>query len=156
MGISDSRFHMWRAVVALAHADGRIAPEEKDLVNGYLAHVPFTSEQKEILQDDMTEPQDMVEMFDRISAPEDQGEFFEFARMMNWCDGDYDSQEEKIFERLKSTQMHRVNPDKMRQVLQETRDAQRIQEAAEDAAFRAQAQKNFKLGAFLKFGRKRT
>lgn len=133
-GITESRFYMWRAVIALVHADHVVTPEEKELAESYLANVSFSEEQGKTLQEDLLEAQNIEEMFNQITEPSDQGEFFGFARMMVWCDGDYDRQEEEIFERLKNIQMNRINPEELKSTIQESRrffDMERLKENAE-------------------------
>jgi hypothetical protein len=98
---SDSHFYMWRAVFAMAYADGSLALEEQGLLYDYLDTVPFSDEQLEILREDVATPQDVDEMFLRVTEPEDRRIFFEMARTLVWCDGDYDAQEKVIIERLK-------------------------------------------------------
>lgn len=154
--VSDSRFHMWRAVIALAHADARIAPEERDFIANYFQHVPFAPEQRAVLERDIERPQEPAAMFDKIIEPADQGEFFQFARMIVWSDGDYDAQEEAIFELVKGTQMGRVDEESLRRMVADTRAASAAQREKEDEAVRQQARNTFKVRAFVPrvFGRK--
>ena len=56
-GISESRFKMWRAVFAMAHADGLVTDHEKSFMENYLEKVPFSPEQREILREDMRDPE---------------------------------------------------------------------------------------------------
>ena len=41
----------------------------------------------------------------------DQSEFFQFARALVWCDGDYDEQEVVIKERVTAKQMAKFDID---------------------------------------------
>ncbi|MCB9983248.1 MAG: TerB family tellurite resistance protein [Rhodospirillales bacterium] len=122
-GVSESRFYMWRAVFALAHIDRVVTDEEQALAGRYLESVPFSEEQKAVLRQDLLEAQDIEEMFEQIADPADQSEFFGFARLMVWCDGDFDQQEEEIFDRLKGIQMGRVNPEALREMVRQSRGA---------------------------------
>lgn len=149
-GLSDSRFNMWRAVVALAHLDDYIAVEEQDFIGRYLQNVPFDEEQKAVLLNELAEGGDVKEFFDQITEPSDQSDFFEFARMICWCDGDYDAQEEKIFEYLKGVQMHRVNEGAMYNLVRETRRSERLVRAQEDEEFEKTAEGLLSLGAIIR------
>lgn len=148
-GVSESRFYMWRAVIALAHADNRVTEEEHEFIDRYLHNVPFSDSQREVLIDDVLNAKNVTEMFDQVSEPTDRGEFFEFARMIVWCDGDYDAQEEKLFAHLKDTQMHRVDKGSMEQLARDTRESERLKRAQEDEEFKAQAHRLVGLGTII-------
>lgn len=138
-GVSESRFYMWRAVIALVHADHVVTLEEKELAESYLGNVDFSEEQVAILREDLLEAQDIEEMFNNITDPVDQGEFFGFARLMVWCDGDFDRQEEEIFSRLKDIQMRRVDQDSLQHMVRETREVFDIARLKQDEEFRKEA-----------------
>lgn len=150
--ITDSRFHMWRAVIALAHADNRIDDQEREFADNYLVHVPFSDEQKVMLRRDLDKAQDVQAMFNKITDRADQAEFFEFARMIVWCDGNLDEQEDKIFEYVKDAQMFTLNEAEMRKIVRETRESGKAQRAAEDAQFEADADKLLGFRAVIRRG----
>lgn len=103
--LSDSRFNMWRAVVAMVHADGVVTPHELDFVNRHIVDLTLSTGQRSIIQEDVKAPQDVYQMFSRIDTPEDKRDFFVLARALSWCDGDLDRQETKILETLHVTHM---------------------------------------------------
>lgn len=148
--ITDSRFHMWRTVVALAHADGVVVPEEEAFVENYISTLPFTDEQRETLREDLRTPQNAYEMFEQISERSDQAEFFQFARMLIWCDGDLDRQEDQIFKHLQKEQMRDVGIDNMQRLAEETRDLERIRRMREDEIFEKKADDLAGLQSMLK------
>lgn len=148
--ISKSRFHMWRAVFAMAHADHVVTDEEKAFMENYLDNVPFSEEQKEVLREDMVTAQDVSEMFFMITEPEDQGQFFQFARELVWCDGDFDAQEEAIKERLKADQIDKMNLGRLETELHRSRAEARMEKTAEKREFEQQADSLLGLGSFLR------
>ncbi|MCB1721440.1 MAG: TerB family tellurite resistance protein [Rhodospirillales bacterium] len=149
-GVSESRFYMWRAVFALAHIDRVVTDEEKALAGRYLESVPFSEEQKAVLRQDLIDAQDIEEMFEQIDDPADQSEFFGFARLMVWCDGDFDQQEEEIFDRIKGIQMERINPEALREMVQQSRGAFNLDRLKEEQAFEEQAKDLVSLKRLLK------
>ena len=149
-GLNESRFNMWRAVFAMAHTDHVVTQEEKDFMRNYLLNVPFSDEQRDVLQDDIENPQHIEEMFDRISSPEDRGEFFQFARMLCWCDGDFHAQEEEIKTRLNDLQMKHLDMVKLEKELALTREMGEWQREKDDVAFRDTAGGIVGLGAFMR------
>ncbi len=112
-GVSESTFYMWRAIFALAHADHVVSDEEKKFINKTLATVGFSDAQKQLLEKDIATPQDVTEMFMRISDQEDRSHFFYFARMLLWSDGDFAQQEQAILTELARTHFHSADVDKM-------------------------------------------
>ncbi|HPF77947.1 MAG TPA: hypothetical protein PLF01_01525 [Alphaproteobacteria bacterium] len=117
-GITESRFYMWRAVVAMVHADGVVTPHELAFVNDYLADIDLSAEQIEMVGHDLQTPQDVYEMFARITDRQDKKDFFALARALSWCDGDYDGQEKIIIEHLEKVHMN----DDIIDILEESRE----------------------------------
>ena len=87
--VTESRFYMWRAVVALAHADGVVTPHEISFIHEYAQNISFTKGQVSTLADDLQTPQDTYDMFARIMDQSDKKDFFALARALSWCDGDF-------------------------------------------------------------------
>lgn len=148
-GLPESRFNMWRAVVALVHVDGRVTTEEKELVESYMGNLPLSAQQVAILREDLVDAQDVGDMFGRITAPEDQGEFFQFARIMNWSDGDLDAQEDEIFNKFQDTQMGKLDQAALQAMVKETRKAFSLDRLKQDAEFEADAKGVVGLGRLL-------
>ena len=149
-GLNESRFNMWRAVFAMAHADHVVTQDEKDFMENYLNHVPFSDVQKDILRGDMEHAQSVDEMFDGISVAEDRGEFFQFARMLCWCDGDFDAQEEEIKNKLSDLQMRHIDMAGLEKELALTREMAEWQREKDEVAFRDTAEDIIGLGAFMR------
>lgn len=116
--LSNSRFNMWRAVVAMIHADGIVTPHEIDFVNRHILDLSLSEGQLKTIQTDVQTPQDVYGMFVMIEAPEDKRDFFVLARALSWCDGDMDKQEERILDTLHATHM----ADDERALLDESSD----------------------------------
>lgn len=100
-GMTESRFYMWRSVFALAHADGQVTEKERRFMEIYLSRLSLTPEQKEILTGDVESRQDVSLMFSKMTAEKDVEDFFNFARLLVWCDGDFDEQERQIMDMLR-------------------------------------------------------
>lgn len=113
MPLTTSRFYMWRAVFALAHADGVVTHEEAQFLSRHLARLPLTAEQREILTEDVREPQNPSLMFSRISNQVDRKDFFVHARLLVWCDNDYDAQEQKILGALQREYLNNLDDDEL-------------------------------------------
>lgn len=109
--VSESRFHMWRAVFALSHADHAVSDEEQKFMFRALASEDFSEGQKEILEQDMRIAQDPARHFARISDQRDRTQFFYFARMLLWSDGDFAKQEQEIMTALEKVNLETADID---------------------------------------------
>jgi uncharacterized membrane protein YebE (DUF533 family) len=98
--LNNSRFNMWRAVVAMAHADGVVTLPELSFINEYLKEINLSSSQREVIGEDLRNAQDIIVLFSQITEQQDQVDFFALARALSWSDGDFDAQEKKIIKRL--------------------------------------------------------
>jgi len=110
-GVSESRFHMWRAVFALSHADHVVTDEEQRFMFRALASEDFSQEQKDILEQDMRVAQDPARHFTRITDQRDRTQFFYFARMLLWSDGDFAKQEQEIVTALEKVNLETADID---------------------------------------------
>lgn len=102
--ITPSRFTMWRAVVAMVHADGIVTPHELSFINENIKGQGFTAEQLGVIAEDLQVPQDTYEMYNQIEYQEDKRDFFALARALSWSDGDFDNQEAAILRNLEKLQ----------------------------------------------------
>jgi uncharacterized membrane protein YebE (DUF533 family) len=110
---------MWRAVVAMIHADGVVTPHELAFINDYIPDLNLSRTQLEMIADDLQNPKSVYGMYERIVTSDDRHDFFALARALSWCDGDFDEQEEKIIDALERA---RVDEENWR-LMQESRDA---------------------------------
>ena len=101
--LSESRFYMWRTVVAMIHADGVVTPHELAFVHDYMKDLELSEEQQKTIHQDIEQPQPIHEMFGEIEELQDRKEFFALARALCWCDGDFDAQEKSILEYLEQS-----------------------------------------------------
>lgn len=144
-GVSESRFNMWRAVFALAHVDGRVVPEEFEFMARYLNAIPFSETQRKTLMRDMEKPGGEIGAFlEKVTETPDQADFFQFARMICWCDSDYNTQEEAIYDMFLREQLEKFNIAHMRKELNKTRELSLMKLLAEDEKFQKDA--NEKVG----------
>lgn len=104
---------MWRTVFAVAHADGVISGGEVRMMVETIEDHDFSEEQKDVLTEDIKNPQDPAEMFAKISDARDQANFFKFAREMVWADGDFGEDEQKILTDLIGDHIKTVDFDSL-------------------------------------------
>ncbi len=109
--ITRSQFYMWRTLFALAHVDSIVSAEEVRFMAEALEDIPFSPEQRLILEDDIKHGQDVEGMFFQITDLQDQSAFFRFARNLVHVDGDFGPEEQKIMLRLQEMHLKRANVD---------------------------------------------
>lgn len=107
--VTESQFFMWRTLFALAHVDRYVSNDELRFMAEALEDVPFSEEQKNVLTQDIKEPQDVFEMYKLIRDDTDRIEFFRFAHDMVWIDGDFGPEEQKIMLKLQEEQVRRTD-----------------------------------------------
>lgn len=149
-GLSKSRFNMWRAVVAMAHADGLVVDDERHMIENYLSAVPFSDAQKKQIHDDLDKPADPAALFAAISNPEDRGMFFQFARALVWSDGDDSAQEEAILQRLEKLEMDQIHAGDLERAMAADYKDSILRHIDEDKELRAEARQSLSLGTVFK------
>lgn len=112
-GLSESRFNMWRAVVAMAHADDVVKPHEINFILENTQNVPMTEEQRATLAEDLRKSVPMQTVFDKISHPRDKEDFFHLARAICWSDGDFDEMEQEMLRQLHGLSLSRDDEETM-------------------------------------------
>jgi hypothetical protein len=111
--LDESQFYMWRTLFALVHADHVVTREEQTFMESALDQLTLTDYQRSILVSDTMESADIAEMFKRITDQNDRVEFFRHARILVWCDGDFDQLEQEILAQLTRTHASDVDFDKL-------------------------------------------
>lgn len=92
---------MWRAVIAMIHADHVVKPHEINFILEHTRALPMSAEQRSMLKADLSSPVSMDESFSAITSPIDREDFFHLARAIAWADGHFDDRERALLDRLK-------------------------------------------------------
>ncbi|CBW27255.1 hypothetical protein BMS_2462 [Halobacteriovorax marinus SJ] len=85
--ISESKFQMWRGTIALAQVDNHVSKEEKLWLDQHLKKIPFTKEQREILQNDFEKGIKLDDIFLNSLEPRERGMLVSFANTIFKRDG---------------------------------------------------------------------
>ncbi len=101
MSLSESRFHMWRAVAAMIHADDMVLPHEINFIIESTKDLPLSEEQRAILTWDMSHPSDIEKHFVKITHPRDKEDFFHLSRAISWSDGEFDEREQSLLRKVR-------------------------------------------------------
>lgn len=99
-GLSDSQFNMWRAVIAMIHADSVVRPHEVNFILENTRELPLSDEQRGMLNDDILRPANIDPLFKAITNPKDKEQFFHLAKAIAWSDGDFNERERDMLHAL--------------------------------------------------------
>lgn len=102
MGISDSRFNMWRAVAAMMHADEIVQPHEVNFILESTKDLELSFAQRQTLIGDLEVAGDMEAFYKNITAPRDKEDFFHLARAIAWSDGEMDAREQALLQKVRT------------------------------------------------------
>lgn len=123
---SESRFYMWRAIFAVAHADGIVTVEETDFLARCFDEENLSSGQREILMKDLGTPRDVTTMFANISDEKDRIDFFILAQDLSASDGSYCNDERRMINSLKKENLLGFAPNVLNQKILERQATRRI------------------------------
>lgn len=107
--LTQSKFAMWRAAVALAHADKNLSPEEEGLIHDYLSHASLTEEQQKILETDIKNGITLDSILPEITETKDRAHLINFARVLFHIDGEFCDAEKEILEKLNQYHQSTLN-----------------------------------------------
>ncbi len=113
--ISDSRFHMWRCLVAISHADAVVTAEELGFIKKAMAAERLSDDQRAVLDHDLVHKQDIHALFSYVTDERDRSELFDHARTLVWSDGEFGEDEQELLIDLKRMYLQSVDFDNLEQ-----------------------------------------
>lgn len=121
--MDNSRFHMWRAMVALTKVDHHIDDAEVETLQAYFDKIQGTDEQHQQLRDDLKSPPDLDAMLSQVTEPGHRSQIVYYARILFHSDGDFHVEEEKALKALHTKAMANVDlKASLREVEEVTKD----------------------------------
>jgi len=116
--VSNDELYMFRCLISMAHSDHAFEAPEKAFIEKILDGNSFSDEQRQILVNDMSNPQPVEELLPQITQPVNRAQVVHFARVMAYRDGELEPQEDTILAKLHGSAMKKVDLDKARQDVQ--------------------------------------
>ena len=151
--ISTSQFYMWRAVIAVAHADDLVQDAERAYLNRVIANMDrvngLTDDQKSIFAADIETPQKISDLLPYINDPQWRGQLIYFAGMLAHADGTLDPREDDIIKKLRADQMASLHLDEIRAHAKQVTADELFKHEMELNALRPQTGLSGLLDAFL-------
>ena len=149
--LSDSAFHMWRCIIAVAHADGIVQDAElehlKKIFSGMERDGLLNADQREILGQDLVGPQNVSTLLKRVTSQEDRHQLVYAAALMAQTSGDLDPGEEEVIRKISAGTLGEAE---VSQLLNDVRKALE-DKATQEALARARAERPRGLRAIVRF-----
>jgi uncharacterized tellurite resistance protein B-like protein len=149
--LSDSAFHMWRCIVAVAHADGIVQDAELEHLKKIFAGMEhdglLNADQREVLGQDLVSPQSISTLLKRVTGQADRVQLAYAAALMAQASGDLDPGEEQIIRKISAGTLAEAE---VNQLLSDVRRALE-DKATQEALARAKAERPTGLRAIVRF-----
>ncbi len=98
--VSIGKFYMLRCLIVMAHVDGKICEDERAYMSALMNRLYLKDEQRNILEDDFKNQQDIGDLFRHINDPRYRGQVVYFARLMAHKDGILAPSEQDLLDHL--------------------------------------------------------
>jgi uncharacterized membrane protein YebE (DUF533 family) len=135
---SKSQFYMWRAVIAIAHADGEVQAEERAYLERILGNLDrvygLSAEQKKTFAEDMEHPPKIEDMVKQIDEPQYRGMLITLGETIVWADGVVTEDEEAVLRKLRAEFLPENDATRLKLEMKYGASARRAELAAEKAA----------------------
>ncbi len=100
--VSTGKFYMLRCLIVMAHTDGTICEDERAYMSALMNRLYLTNDQREILENDFEEKQNIGNLFSHINEPSYRGQVVYFARLMAHKDGIFTPSEQDLLDHIHS------------------------------------------------------
>jgi uncharacterized membrane protein YebE (DUF533 family) len=99
--LDDSAFHMWRCVIAVAHADSEVGDAELSYLTRVFADHGLSADQRTALGEDLLPPgPDIALLLPKVTQTAHREQLFYFGGLMAQQDGEIDPREEAILRKI--------------------------------------------------------
>lgn len=107
--MTESKFSMWRACIAALWLDGKISSEELKWAKEKIGLLPFTNEQKIIIENDLTHSFDFAEACGRVSDKVDRAFLLHMLRVLGHIDKDFSTKEKEAYSALEKVILSKID-----------------------------------------------
>ncbi len=107
--LTPSKLAMWRSLIAMGYADGKLADSEKAMLIEYLKRNNIVPEQHAILENDINNGVKINDVYPGVTDIHDRANLIDAARVMFYEDGNFDATEQKIYNLIHHDQENAVD-----------------------------------------------
>lgn len=112
--LTDSKFNMWRACIAILVIDNRLDDKEKSWFEAKLKHIPFSEEQLAVLHADLANRVSFRDILPEISDKRDRAFLLHQIRVLGHIDGRFDESEKEAFKTLEKIILEKLDVEGIR------------------------------------------
>jgi|SaaInlStandDraft_2_1057019.scaffolds.fasta_scaffold128081_2 tellurite resistance protein len=117
--LTESKFNMWRACIAIIHLDGKITPEEKEWAEEKIKLIPFNADQENILIGDLQGGVELSSVILKVEDKKDKAFLVHMVRVIGFIDGDFSSSEKRACEKLEQAILKNIDLAPLEQEIKE-------------------------------------
>lgn len=134
--------YVWKTLVSLSKVDGDFCAQEQSFISEAIGKLPIPDAQKAELSAFAELNEQPSYYFEKITEARDRGWLFYMARIMFHRDGEFETVEKEIYERLKAQHMSTVDLSKVKNEIEEIKRSFRNQNSqdSQPGGFRAALQ----------------
>jgi hypothetical protein len=107
--LTESKFAMWRACMAVIHLDGKVTAEEKAWAEGKINNIPFSEDQKNILISDLEGAIELSGVIANVTDKKDKAFLLHMVRTIGFLDGDFSASEKRAFQKLEGAILNNLD-----------------------------------------------
>lgn len=107
--LTDSKFNMWRACMAVVRLDGKVTTDEMDWVVEKLKLIPFSDAQRKILEEDFKVGTSASSLIEKITDKKDRAFLLHMIRVIGHLDNDFSDEEKQLFKTLNDAIMMKLD-----------------------------------------------
>ncbi len=97
--MNESKFHMWRACIAVILLDGKVHAKEQDWLSEKFNSLPLSDNQKKILESDFENDVAFEDVVSNITDKRDRAFLLHMIRVISHLDGEYVEMEKSLFKK---------------------------------------------------------
>ncbi len=124
--VSTSKFYMLRCIIAMAHADNIVCDEEVAYISAIMNRIPLTDEQRDTLEGDFNERQNVSSLFSYINDPKYRGQVVYFSRIMAYKDGKITQSEQDLLDQLQALATDGLDVESIREDVKKAVNAEML------------------------------
>jgi len=117
--LTESKFNMWRACVAILIIDNNLDDKEKSWFESKLQQIPFSTEQLDILRDDLRSGLRFEEIIEKVADRRDKAFLLHQVRVLGHLDGNFDKFERDAFVKLETIILKKLDLEGIRSEIEE-------------------------------------
>ena len=146
--ITSSQYNMYKALIALVWADGKVADEERSYIETFLRNQhDLTFDQRDELLEALDHQPDIDAIWDQITEVQDRAFLLDMASAVFYADGEYSIEEKQLYNRLLEKHLATLDEKKHRLEVARLQEQARISTLQNEEAYQQELAKGEAAGS---------